>query len=278
MNVYPLYADVSESFTFPSAPDAGSVAATVKYEWGDVVSIPAVSGSGSTYSIAVSGEDIVASGAYDIRWGAEFGGAQKYFHSTFVVENSYIAEPEFMNLYEEMNAAQYAGETFDRAEKLSRKIIDTFCGQNFQYIGNKMLVKEGGDSSKLYLGSRIVHLSQVEMSIDNRTEDYTDISELDWSSKYAIRCEKKFPQGSRVSVTGDWGWISPPTNIKQASALLIIDLLEDTRREHHSYGITRLYQDTNRLEFDPSIFSESTGNLDVDVLLMDYVYWIPDWI
>jgi hypothetical protein len=145
-------------------------------------------------------------------------------------------------------------------------------------VGDKVLYKEGLNSDKLYLGKRIVHLSGVEMSVDNRTEDYTDLSEVDWSSKYAIRCENKFPQGSRVGVTGDWGWASPPSNIKQASALLIVDLLEDTRREHHSYGITRLYQDTNRLEFDSSIFSESTGNLDVDVLLMDYVYWIPDWI
>lgn len=278
MNTYPLYAEVSESFEFPAVPDEGSVTATVKYEWGDLVATPDVTEDSGVFSVEIPGEDIVAGGAYDVRWGAEFGGAPKYFHSAFVVENSYITEAEFMNLYEEMNTSQYAGEVFDRAEKLSRRIIDTFCGQNFQYVGSKILVKEGNNSEKLYLGRRLVHLSEVQMSVDNRTEDYTDLSEVDWSSKYAIRCEKKFPHGSRVSVEGDWGWSSPPPNIKQAAGLLIVDLLEDTRREHHAYGITRLYQDTNRLEFDPSIFSESTGNLDVDVLLMDYVYWIPDWI
>lgn len=278
MNTYPLYADVTESFDFPSAPDAGSVTATVKYEWGDLVASPSVSESGGVFSIQVSGDDLVAGGTYDIRWGAEFSGTPKYFHSAFLVENQYITESDFMNLYEEMNTSQYAGEIFDRAEKMARRIIDTFCGQNFQYIGNKVFVKEGADSEKLYLSKRIVSLSGVEIFVDNRVEDYSSISQIDWSSKYAIRCENKFPQGSRVSVSGDWGWAAPPSNIKQASALLIIDLLEDTRREHHSYGITRLYQDTNRLEFDPSILSESTGNLDVDVLLMDYVYWIPDWI
>jgi hypothetical protein len=278
MRTYAPYADAVESFEFPSAPDEGSVSAVVKYEWGDVISSPTVSEASGVFSISIPGEDLVAAGVYDIRWGAEFGGTAKYFHSSFLIENSYITEADFFNLYEDMNTANYAGENFQKAESIARKIIDTFCGQNFQYIGNKILVKDGNERDKLYLGRRLVHLSEVFMSVDGRTEDYTDLCEVDWSSRYSIRCQQKFPQGSRVSVSGDWGWSSPPSNIREACALLIVDLLEDTRREHHSYGIIRLYQDTNRLEFDPSILSESTGNLDVDVLLMDYVYWIPDWI
>jgi hypothetical protein len=81
-----------------------------------------------------------------------------------------------------------------------------------------------------------------------------------------------------VTVSGDWGWIDPPSNITEATSLLILDILEQNRREHHSYGILRLDQDTNRIAFDSSMFSESTGNIDVDVLIMDYIYWIPDWI
>jgi hypothetical protein len=77
---------------------------------------------------------------------------------------------------------------------------------------------------------------------------------------------------------GDWGWISVPSNIKEATALLIADILEDAKRDHHRYGIIRLEQDTNRFEFNRDMLSESTGNLDVDILIMDYVYWVPDWI
>jgi hypothetical protein len=278
MNTYPLYADVSEYFKFPSTPDAGTVTARVTYEWGDLISTPIPALQGEEYAISVTGDKINAAGAYRVRWGAEFDGATKYFNTSFSVEDRYLTESEFMDMYEEMNTSEYSGDVFAKAERIARGIIDTFCGQNFQYVGSKSFSKEGNGTDKLYIGKPIVHLGSVSVDSDGRSEDYTELAEPDWASKYAIRCSKKFPAGAKVTVTADWGWVSVPANIRQAMGLLIVDLLEDTRREHHAYGITRLYQDTNRLEFDSSMFGESTGNLDVDVLIMDYVYWIPDWI
>jgi hypothetical protein len=278
MSSYPLYTQVTEIFDFPSLPDTGSVTARLNYEWGDLIDTMQPSGEGTIFTVQVPADLIVAAGLYNIRWGAEFDGSPKYFNTSFSVEEQYISEAEFMDAFEDMNTSEYSGDIFERAERVSRKIIDTYCGQNFQYVGSKTLSKEGGGSEKLYIGKPIIHIDSVFIGFDDRSEDYTDLAEVDWASKYAIRCQKKFPSGSKVSVTADWGWAAVPVNIKEATALLVVDMLEDTRREHHRYGITRLYQDTNRLEFDPSMFGESTGNLDVDVLLMDYVYWIPDWI
>jgi hypothetical protein len=86
-----------------------------------------------------------------------------------------------------------------------------------------------------------------------------------------------FPKKTIIKVTGDWGWITTPWEIEQAAELLIVDLLDDTRREHHRYGISKLEQGNNRLEFDKSLLN-STGNIDVDTLLMDYVHWTMDYV
>jgi hypothetical protein len=279
MTTYGLQELISESFTFPVEPDEGSVSVKVNYEWGDLVDEPTATDEGDDeYSIELSPDLMVAAGVYSIRWSCEVSGTPKHFNTSFYVEEKYISENDFMNIYEDMNTSEYNNDIFNRAERIARKIIDTFCGQSFQFVGNKVVNKDGNDRQKLYIGRRLVHLDSVEMSIDNRTEDYTDFCDIDWGSRYSIQSSEKFPQGSRVTVSGDWGWIDPPSNIREATSLLILDILEQNRREHHSYGILRLDQDTNRIAFDSSMFSESTGNIDVDVLIMDYIYWIPDWI
>lgn len=278
MTSYPLYAEVSESFEFPSQPDSGTATARVNYAWGDLIATFTPTVQDEVFSISLPGDMIVAAGTYNIRWGGEFSGVPRFFNTSFLVEEPYLLESEFMDAYEDMNTSAYNGDIFERAERIARKIIDTFCGQDFQYVGNKTVAKEGGGSEKLYIGRPIIHIDSVSVAFEGREEDYTSLVSTDWASKYAIRCDKKFPIRSKVSVTADWGFSSVPSNIKEAVSLLVLDLLEDTRREHHRYGITKLYQDTNRLEFDQSMFGESTGNIDVDVLIMDYVYWVPDWI
>jgi hypothetical protein len=276
MTSYTLYDEVSESFEFPIEPDSGTVTARVNHAWGDLVASFAPEGEEKTFSIEIGPDLVVAAGSYNIRWGAEFDGSPKYFNTSFLVEEQYVSEEDFVAANQDMDILEDGA--FARAENIARKLIDTFCGQDFQYVGNKTISKEGSGSDKLYIGRPIIHIDSVLVGFDGRSEDYTSLVSTDWASKYAIRCERKFPSRSKVSVTADWGWSSVPSNIKEATSLLIVDLLEDTRREHHRYGITKLYQDTNRLEFNASMFTESTGNIDVDVLIMDYVYWVPDWI
>lgn len=277
MTKYSLYSTVQESIALSAAPSA-AVTAAVRYEWGDLVGTFTASVDGSQASISIPGELITAAGMYDIRWSTEVNGEVRRLTSSFVVETQYITEAEFMNIYEDMNTAQYGGDIFVQAESVSRKIIDTFCGQDFQFIGNKTLSREGNDREKLFFGKRLNHIYEASLKVDTRVEDYTDRLKVDYGNRLSVSSDRPIPRFGTLSVNGDWGWTSPPQNIRDAAALLTLDMLEDTRREHHAYGITRMEQDTNRIWFNPTALSESTGNVDVDVLLIDYINWIPDWI
>lgn len=279
MDSYPLYADVPQSFSFPALPDENSVVAKVSYEWGDVVGeFAGTYVEDNEYSVSIPGDLIEASGVYSVKWTAAFSGVVKHFSTSFSIEERYILENEFFDRYPDLDTAEYHNEVFEKTELISRKIIDTFCGQNFQFIGNKTMSKEGNGRKSFYLGKRLAHLSEVTVTLDSNEEDYSEFTEVDWQSKYSLKSTSNFIKGAKVSVRGDWGWISVPSNIKEATALLIADILEDAKRDHHRYGIIRLEQDTNRFEFSRNMLSESTGNLDVDILIMDYVYWVPDWI
>jgi hypothetical protein len=77
-------------------------------------------------------------------------------------------------------------------------------------------------------------------------------------------------------VTGDFGWRFVPDNIKQASSLLIADMMNNDS-EYRNHGIVRVEMDAIRLYMKDS-FYESTGNIEADVLLMDYTLFVMDYI
>jgi hypothetical protein len=282
MDTYSLYEDIPISFTFSTAPDSGSVFSKISYEWGDLVStigpVDSDEEAPTVFATEIPGDLIEAAGVYEVKWSADFDEQTKFFSQSFIVEEQYVTESEFFDRYPDMDLPEYQGESFKRAELVARKIVDTFCGQNFQFVGNKKMSKEGNGRNTMHLGRRIASLNSVSISIDSTFEDVSGEVEVDWQSKYSIKSTRKFPDNYRVDIYANWGWTSIPSNIKEATALLAADLLEEAKREHYRYGIVRLEQDTNRFEFNRAILTESTGNLDVDVLIMDYVYWVPDWI
>jgi len=278
MQAYPLYKDVTASFLFPTSPDETDAAVTVRHEWGDVVLETSAPIENKLAAITVAGDLVVAAGTYNIKWSVSIAGKRKHFDSSFVVENQYVSEETFMNVYEDMNTSEYSGEIFNQAETVARRIIDTFCGQNFQFVGEKTISRDGNGSDRLFMGQRLNHIDSAMTKYDSRTEDITAKVRLDYKSRSTVQVDHNIPKSATIAITGDWGWVSPPPNIQEAATLLIRDLLEDTRREHHSYGISRIEQDNNRIWFNEKALNESTGNLDVDVLLIDYINWVPDWI
>lgn len=289
MNTYPLYSSVTESFTYPSTPDSGSASVLVSYDFGDVV-VPATSPtliSGNVYSITINDELLGASGIYRIKWSCTFSGTTFYAYTEFKLEDIYLSSEEFFSNNPEFDYPEYTVK-FDANEKLARRIIDTYCGQDFQFIKNKTISYDGNGREKIYLGARLNNFSQV--LVDD--SDFTERISIDLRSKYFIKLNTDypyfdsrkddlirytFPAYTTVKVTGDWGWFSVPWEIKQASELLICDLLNDVKRENRRYGVTRMEQDSLRIHFDPSIFN-STGNIDVDTLLMDFVVWTMDYV
>jgi hypothetical protein len=289
MNTYPLYSSVTESFTYPNTPDGGSVSVVVTYDFGDTVvaaKAPTLV-SGDKYSIAISDDLLGAAGIYRIKWSCTFSGTSFYNYTEFKLEDIYITSEEFFNNNPEYDYPEYTVK-FDANEKLARRIIDTYCGQDFQCIKNKSISYDGNGREKIYLGSRLNNLSQVIVG----DSDFTERTVVDLRSKYFIKLNTDypyfdsrrddlirytFPVHTIVTVTGDWGWLSVPWEIKQASELLICDLLNDVKRENRRYGVTRMEQDSLRIHFDPSILN-STGNIDVDTLLMDFVVWTMDYV
>lgn len=290
MNTYSPYNTVTESFTYPSPPAANTATATVYYDLGDIVVATAAATlvSGNTFSITISDDLMGAAGVYRIKWACTISGTAFYAYTEFKVEDTYVSSTSFFSEFPEYDLPEYTSK-FDSVEKVARRIVDTYTGQDFQFIKNKTYKYDGNDRSVLYLGYRLNFFTSV--LVDDT--DYTSAVRVDYRSKYYLKTiypapsveedntedirAKVFPKNSTVYVTGDWGWLSVPWEIQQACSLLIADLLNDVKRENRRYGIKRIEQDSHRIEFDTSIFN-STGNIDVDTLLMDFVIWTMDYV
>lgn len=290
MNTYSPYNAVTESFTYPSPPTAGTASVTVYYDLGDIVvaaTAPTLV-SGNNYSITISDDLMGAAGVYRIKWSCTISGTPFYAYTEFKVEEPYVDSSDFFSEFSDFDLPEFTGK-FANTEKMARRIIDTYTGQSFQFIKNKTYKYDGNDRATLHLGSRLNSFTSVLVD----ETDYTTAVRLDFRSKYFLQTiypapsveeantedirAKVFPRNSTIYVTGDWGWLSVPAEITQAAKLLIVDLFDDTRREHFRYGISKIEQGNNRLEFNKDIYN-STGNIDVDILLMDYVYWTMDYV
>jgi hypothetical protein len=289
MNTYSPYSSVVEQFTYPSTPDAGTASVTVYYDLGDsvVAATAPTLVSGSTYSITINDDLLGAAGIYRLKWSCKIASSSFYSYTEFRVEDAYVTSSDFFSEFSDFDVPEFTNK-FANTEKLARRIIDTYTGQDFQFIKNKTYKYDGNDRSKMNLGQRLNSFSSVYID----ESDYTDKVEVDFRSKYFLKLLQQYPypdsrrddlqpaifsKNTVVYVTGDWGWISVPAQITQAAKLLIVDLFDDTRREHFRYGISKIEQGNNRLEFDKGIYN-STGNIDVDILLMDYVYWTMDYV
>ena len=287
MNIYPSYTAVLETFNFPAAPDSGTVTAECHFEWGDEVDCSIAAVDTDTWTLSISATNVNAAGVYFITWSCEISTIPQTFYSEFIVEDQYVLESDFMSKYELFDIVEFQGNKYDIAEKNSRRLIDTICGQNFQSIFNKTLTFDCNGKEQLYTSERLDSITEVTLITGTGESDITSLVELDPRSHLWIKFKqasdideymtvRKFPIGSKISVRGNWGWRYVPRNIVDAMELFIVDMLDETRRENKRYGISRQWQDTNRLEFSAKVFGGSTGNADIDVLLMDYILWIPD--
>ena len=284
MTIYEPYTAVTEQFTFPSAV-TGLPTVTVTYDWGDVIVDGGASTSvaGNVYQYVVSDDLVNSFGAYRVKWSAVIGAATKNFYSTFNVERSYSNEDDFVINFPDYSS--FDTNDYVRAERYARKTIESYVGQNFQFIQEKSMTLDGTGRESLALPYRLLDFSEVLIG----EEDVTALVEIDPASKRFLRfieyvddvgasSSSSFGDGAIVTINGNWGWYGVPPNVVDATELLMVDFLDDPKREHKRYGIQRIWQDTNRLEFASNIFEGSTGNLDVDAILIDYIYWTPDMV
>lgn len=287
-------------------PDDDAVFVTVHHEFGDTITGPAqASRSASGVYNFLIGEDgggeplLNSAGKYRVDFAYEVGG-EPYSRSQYInVYTPYANASQFFAIYPELQATNAAN--FDLFERRARNIINTYCGQSFDPYINKKLTVNGTNNNVLHLPLPIARLGRVvvnEGEVDEATffDPALGIRSIEkirqpfnFESTFYIRFKKglsgiterileagKFRDTASYSVTGDWGWPYVPTNVSQASSLIIADLMNDDS-EYRRHGIVSMDMDNIRFAMKPS-FYESTGNIEADVLLTDYTLFVMDYI
>lgn len=226
---------------------------------------------GANYSGSTATGSIVtdAVGKYKIKW---FGTTGSSYNTTsasdqfFNVYQPYIDSSTFFGEYPELETD--FEDYFVARERQIANQINTICGQSFGSYIDKSITLDGSGRKAQPLGMRLERFSQVSLK-----DDWSDIStlvEFDPQSKYYLRFTTgaKWGDKSEFVVVGDWGWDAVPVNITEAASLLVADSFNDDL-QFVRHGGLESYMDTHRLRFDSTILG-GTGNIDADVLLMDY--------
>lgn len=223
--------------------------------------------SANNYSYAFTGQDLESSGQHKVKWHYIQSGVSTFSDSYLQVYQPYIDSGTFFDLYPELEID--FDDYFDSMERVVRGIIETTCGQTFDYFPSKSLVFDGNGKNALNTGIKINEIIDAYIA-----EDHSDISDLihkDNSSEFYLRMYNKnstWNPNLQYEIVANWGWGQVPNNVSMAAAILIADQFnEDSKYPKH--GVVEVYMDTHRMRFD-SIILGTTGNLDADILLMDY--------
>ena len=295
------------TLTLPSDPTSNTVSVSLYHEFGSLVSGPtnATRTSAGVYTITYGQQ---ASGIYILN------GAGKYrVDFTYTISGSSHTQSQYINVYTPYYDADIFFEEhpdlendfydkFDSYEKKIRNIINTFCGQSFEFYSNKYFILNGNNKSTLPLPLPIVNLKTVTMNVGDEDEvllhDSSDSSVnnmeksrepfnfqssnwIQFKNSYLDSVQKivvtnKFNSDDDYKVVGDFGWQFVPNNVEQASELLLLDMMNGDS-EYRRHGMTTVDMDVIKYQTKDS-FYESTGNIDADILLMDYTLFIMDYV
>lgn len=294
------------TLTLPSDPDSNIVNVVLYHELGDIVqaSTAATRASAGVYTIQygqkVSGEYVLnAAGKYRADFTYAMSSTSYTQSRYFDVYTPYITWAEFVANHAELSSFQ---NKFDYFEKRARNIINTYCGQSFEYYPNKSYTIDGNNHKNLHLPIPVTTLRKVTINVGDSDEellyDSNDATAnniekvrhpLNFQTTYYLRfkssvamsnsnriTEKYFRENSDYKIEGDFGWRYVPTNVTQAADLIIADLMNDDS-EYRRHGITSVDMDNIRFSMN-SNFYESTGNIEADVLLTDYTLFVMDYI
>lgn len=295
------------TLTLPSDPTSNVVAVNLYHEFGSLVSGPtnATRSSAGVYTItygqAASGIYILnAAGRYRADFTYTVSGTSYTQSQYFNVYTPYIDIDTFFEDHPDLEEDNY--EKFEKMEKKVRNIINTFCGQSFEYYPNKYLEVMGTGKNSLHLPNPITTLRKV--TADPGTNDETVLHDYEdatmnhiekikephsFGSSYYLQFRKsvldsvnvlllvnRFDRQSVYRVEGDFGWRFVPNNIEQAADLLLEDMMNDDSI-YRRHGIHTADMDVLRIQTGQN-FYESTGNIDADILLMDYTLFVMDYV
>jgi len=297
------------TLTLPSDPASNVVSTSLYHEFGSQVSGPtnATRTSAGVYTITygqqASGVYILNSaGKHRIDFTYTMSGTS-YTQSQYInVYTPYINSTTFFEDHPELESDFF--DKFDKMETKVRNIINTFCGQSFDYYPNKYIEIQGSGKKIIHLPIPITTLRVVtanfgdsDQAVVHNSTDATlnNIEKTkephNFNSTYYLQYKKsyiekvqtivssaKFDIEDDYKIEGDFGWQFVPNNIEQAADLLLEDIMNDDS-EFRRHGIYRVDMDTIEYETKKNVsFYESTGNIDADVLLMDYTLFVMDYV
>lgn len=285
------------TLTLPADPTANDVDVSLYHEFGDLVSGPTQAtrtGAGVytiTYGQQPSGIYVLNAGG---RYRADFTYAvsgTSYTQSQYInVYTPYITSTQFFENHPELED-DFAS-NFDYFAKRAKNAIETFCGQNFEFYPNKTIVVNGNGYDSMRLPVPVTTITSIVQDKGEDSEVTIQNVEkvrqpFNFDTTYQIKFNKTldeadvfntgvFNRYSDYTINGDFGWRFIPENIKQASDLIIADLMNNDS-EYRMHGIRRVDMDAVSFEMRDSFF-DSTGNIEADILLMDYTLFVMDYV
>jgi hypothetical protein len=258
---------------------------TLIHEWGKqiVAKTLATRTSALNYSYTFNTLKLRSNGIYKIKWEYEIADTVYVDYSTIDVYTPYATSATFFANYAYLNNAGNTAK-FDGFEQKVRNIIHAYCGQTFTYYEDLSLSLDGTGARTLTLPVKLQNFTEVIATINDSlgstTSDETTSMEKTPDSDWFIRWKGNkgtFKTYASYEITGDWGWVYVPSNVTQAAELLIAEQFNDDNA-YRNHGVTDLYMDTHRMRIDEKITFNSTGVIDADVLLMDYIKHEFSWV
>lgn len=192
----------------------------------------------------------------------------------FEVSRRIVSYDEVLEMLPNITYSQY-----EELERTVRALIEVFCKQKFNYWYGTRSVR--GNEGQINLPQHLDKLdglskpvSMLDTFLISSTDDGYEISDDGFSIENARGLElRKSVHGklkeTDFKVMGQWGYVSVPTEVKQAAAALIQQKLcpDSVYRERFVEGIRN--EGTN-IKFSPATYRASTGNADADQLLSKY--------
>lgn len=168
---------------------------------------------------------------------------------------------------------------FEELERTVRGVIEVYCKQRFNYWygirevrGNEATILLPQYLDKLESISK--KMSAVDMFLISTAADGFDIADDGLSIKNDRSIETRKSIHGRLretdfKVLGQWGYVSVPTQVKQAAAALIQQKLcpDSVYRERF---VETIRNENINIRFSPETYNHSTGNADADKLLAPY--------
>lgn len=276
----------SKNIVFTAAATSTNVSIAIYHEYGDVVKATTLvsAGPATSFTYALTSTDTKSAGVHKVVWSYTQGSVSFTTTDYFKVYSPYTNNSTFFLAYPEVETDSNV-DNFDAFERAARKTIDQYCQQEFQCIYAKTLKYDGCDKNTLATHLRLYDLVSV---LRNGEDDITANVEISPESKFYLRKKRPSSTGTVLSDPPSWedddnryfksnatywilssyGWPYVPQDIEDAANILIADAMNQDSA-YRKHGIS--FQGTGPIQtrLDPDLFG-TTGNLDADVLLMDY--------